>query len=101
MAKIICDKCMKAIDVGKACRVRNYNDGVVERYIKCDKCGAEYTALFIDDYVREKIKEISDLRTSGDMNDISERLKKSGRLSEDARAHSKELEKKYKGVKQC
>lgn len=101
MAKIICDKCMKAIDVGKACRERNYNDGVVERYIKCDKCGAEYTALFIDDYVREKIKEISDLRTSGNINDLSERLKKSARLSEDARAHSRELEKKYKGVKQC
>lgn len=97
MAKIICDECMKTIDVGKAYKERHYKDGIVERYIKCDKCGTEYTALFIDDYVREKMKEIRDLRISGDINDLSERLKKSAKLSEDARAHSKELEKKYKG----
>lgn len=97
MAEIICNECMKTIDMDKACKERHYKDGVVEQYIKCDKCGAEYTALFIDDYVREKIKEIRNLRTSRDKNDISERLKKSAKLSEDARAHSKELEKKYKG----
>ena len=96
MAKIICDECKKTIDIGKACKERHYKDGIVERYLKCDKCGKEYTALFIDDYVREKMKEIQNLRTSGDINDLSERLKKSDKLAEDARAHSKELEKKYK-----
>ena len=96
MNKIICDKCKKPLVVSKAYKERTIGKNVVEKYLKCHSCGAEYTILLIDDYVRDKMKEIKELSINGNIHDLSERLDRIKAIQEDARAHSKELELIYK-----
>ena len=56
---IMCDKCKELFTTGDLCvrgRVLDYEAQVVQKYIACSKCGAEYTVIVTDPKLESLIK---------------------------------------------
>lgn len=93
-ASTICDNCQKAFIIEQ--KERYLDKDVRQKYIKCPKCGKEYTVLIIDQYVQDRINQVQKIVINArDRKQAIRALEKKKLLVEEARKRDKELRKKY------
>jgi PHP family Zn ribbon phosphoesterase len=93
-ASTICDKCQTSFIIEQ--KERYLDKDVRQKYIKCPKCGKEYTVLIIDQYVQERINQVQKIViNAGDHKQAIRALEKKKLLVEEARKRDKELREKY------
>lgn len=61
----VCDHCGTKLHIKGCSKVRKYDNGVRQHYIKCPRCKTEYTSYYTNEKIRrmqQKVKKLTALR---------------------------------------